>query len=174
MPATAGTITSLTALAEQTLAIAAASLDETAAGAPDLQYMEAGPLPAWDCCPALFVIAGPIREELTSPLAPSGVTGQRASFGRINLVTLTTVVLRCAANPDAQGNVTSDAKTAVATTVQQDGWALWTGFYRAILNNEYEGLCTIVRFDFGQPLEEQGGCVGWEQVMHVELGGIPK
>ena len=173
MPATAGTITSLTAVAEHTLAVAAAALAETTAGAPDLQYMEAGPLPAWDCAPALMVMVNSIQEELTSPLAPSGVTGRRAAVGRVNLVTMTIVVLRCAAIPDGNGVVSSDDKTAVARTVQEDGWALWTGFYRAILNNEYEGLCTIVHFDFGQAVEEQGGFVGWQQVLRVELGGIP-
>ena len=120
-----------------------------------------------------MVMANTLTEESTSPLSPPGVTGQRASFGRINLATFTIVSLRCAAEMNAQTGVPSvAAKNAVAAAVQEDGWALWTGFYRAIENGDFEDHCNIVHFDFGAALEEQGGCVGWQQVMRVELGGI--
>jgi hypothetical protein len=163
----------MTELTVEFLTVSEESLSETTAGTPAITYMEAGPLPAFDCCPALIVYASLLGEELTSPTAPSASIGQRARFGRINLVTLNVVVLRCAAEIGPNGIPDTAAKNAVAATVQEDGWALWNGLYTAIREERFKDLCSYVHFDTAQAIPEQGGCVGWYMTIRASLDGFP-
>jgi hypothetical protein len=165
------TVTSLTELAQEFLDVSEESLDQTTAGAPDLVYLEAGPLPAFDCCPALFAYVSSLGEDFTSPQAPAGAIGQRFNHGRRNLATLNVVVLRCAAELGQNGMPTAAAKNAVAATVEEDGWALWNGVHRAIRDGRFKDLCSTVYMDIGQAIPEQGGCVGWLMTVRSDIGG---
>jgi hypothetical protein len=71
------------------------------------------------------------------------------------------------------GSVLTSDIEAVAKEVQQDGWSLWCGFYHAIKNGTFKGTCEDVHFDRGLSIREQGGCVGWQFTLRVELDGIP-
>lgn len=168
----ASDVTSLTDLAQSLLVVAEASLATTAAGTPDIAYIDAS-TPAFDCCPAVIVHVQQLTEEATSPLFPTPVTGMRAQYGRVNLATLVVTALRCAAKPERDGSVLIADKEAVAVMVQEDAWALWNGLYHAIQNEVFSDLCSIVHFDRGASIPAQGGCVGWQFVVRAELAGIP-
>ena len=162
------TVASLTALADAVLDTARDCLATTAAGAPTNAYLIPAPNYAWDCCPSLTVCTSRLGEETTSPFSPPVATGHRAQFGRINLVTLNVIALRCVNDTTNIAEIES-----VATQVQEDGWALWCGFYDAIRDARFRDECSDVHFDFGRAINQQGGCVGWEFVFRAELGGIP-
>lgn len=154
-----------------TLTTAVTCLDTTDAGAPELQYVSPA-APAFDCCPAVIVHAAFLGEENTSPLSSTD-TGHRASFGRLNLVSIVVSALRCAPVVQKDGSVLTAEIQAVAQMVQQDAWALWCGFYHAVKNGTFKGTCEDVHFDRGISIPEQGGCVGWRFDLRVQLDGIP-
>lgn len=114
-----------------------------------------------------------LSEESTSPLAPAPASGTRASYGRLNLATLIVTIVRCAAEVHEDGSVDSAAIEVVAAQVQEDGWAMWNTLYHAIQNEVFGDLCSDIHFDGGRPIEEQGGCVGWQFQIRAEIGGIP-
>jgi hypothetical protein len=159
-------------LSQLTLTTAVACIATTDSGAPDLQYVSPAQ-PAFDCCPAVIVHVAALGEENTSPLSATD-TGHRASFGRINLASVVISALRCAPVVQKDGSVLTANIQAVAKEVQQDAWALWCGFYHAIKNGTFLGICEDVHFDNrGLSIREQGGCVGWQFTLRAELGGIP-
>ena len=166
------TITGLTTLTSSLLAVAAAALDDTTAGAPDLVYVSPA-APAFDCCPALIVNVASLSEESTSPLTPPAATGRRSSYGRIALAQLVLSALRCAPRVQQDGSVLTSDIEAVAVTVQEDAWALWNGVTCAIKNEVFLDLCSDIHIDRAVQIREQGGCVGWEFAIRAELGGIP-
>lgn len=163
----ASTVTSLTELAQAVLATAEDCLATTAAGIPERSFITPAPA-AWDCCPFLTILVSRLGEETTSPFSPPAALGHRVQFGRINLVTFVVTVVRCA--PDS---IDADEIEIVAAQVQEDGWSLWCGFYDAIRDGRFRDQCSVVHFDFGRAINQQGGCVGWEFVFRAELGGIP-
>ena len=165
------TLTSFFDLAALVRTVAEGILATTAGGTPPLSYVSAS-RPAYDCCPALIVWAPGLDEEATNPLAPIMATGQRALLGRVNLATIQTDVLRCSAPVGRDGLPNTLAEESVAEIVLQDGWALWTGFYRAIDGETFKNLCDAVHFDGGRSIRDQGGCVGWSFSMRVEIAGI--
>jgi hypothetical protein len=165
-------VSSLNTLAQLVLTTARACLATTAAGTPDTYYV-APAAPAFDCCPALIVHVASLTEESTSPLSPQPATGSRAKYGRINLAGMVVTALRCAPKVQQDGSVRTTDIEAVALEVQEDAWALWCGFYWAIQNETFLGLCSDVHFDRGVSIAEQGGCVGWTFNFRAQLDGIP-
>jgi hypothetical protein len=168
----ASDVGSLYDFAQLTLTTAISCLATTQAGAPAVSYISPASLPAFDCCPALIVTGAALTEEATSPLEVTA-TGHRGSFGRLNLATLIVWALRCGAPLDADGSVLTTEVNASAEAVLEDGWALWCGFYHAIINGTFTDLCSDVHFDRGFAIQEQGGCVGWQFQLRAELAGIP-
>lgn len=168
----ASDVGSLYDFSQSVLTVARACLATTQAGTPAVYYVSPGTQPAFDCCPALIVTVAGLSEEGTSPLEVTA-TGHRAAFGRLNLVTVVVWALRCAPEMDNKGNVLTANIEAVAEAVQEDAWALWCGFYHAVINGTWEGKCEDVHFDRGLPIQEQGGCVGWAFTMRAQLDGIP-
>lgn len=166
------TVTSLYDLAVTVLGVAETCLATTTAGVPDLAYV-APASPVFDCCPALIVSVPQLGEESTSPQSTAMDTGQKSRFGRVNLATLYVTALRCDAQMKTDGSVTTSEVQAAAKEVLEDGWALWCGFYHAIINGTFEGKCSDVHFDIGRSISEQGGCVGWTFVFRSMLEGIP-
>lgn len=165
------TLSSLYDLAVTVQDLSETLLAPTIGGTPNLSYITAAE-PAYDCCDSLIVWVSNIAEEVTNPLSPVAATAHRASYGRINLVQLHVVVLRCSAPLGKNGLPAPSAEQAVAEKVLMDGWALWTGFYAAIESEQFRGLCREVYFDFGVPVADQGGCVGWDFLLRTELAGI--
>lgn len=166
------TVTSLYDLAEEVLSVAEGCLGTTAAGVPSLSYVSPA-LPAFDCCPALIVSVAALTEEGTSPQATAMDTGRRASYGRVNLAALTVTALRCAPSMQKDGSVPISAIEQAASETLEDGWALWCGFYHAIINGTFEGTCSDVHFDSGRAVIEQGDCVGWTFLFRCQINGIP-
>ena len=165
-------VASLNTLAQLVLTTAQACLATTAAGTPSISYV-APAAPAFDCCPALIVHVATLGEEATSPLSPVPATGQRTKYGRINLAGLVVSALRCAPKVQPDGSVLTTDIEAVALEVQEDAWALWCGFAHAIQCETFLDLCSVVHFDRGFSIPEQGGCVGWHFNLRAQLNGIP-
>ena len=168
MTITVSTVESLTELAYAVLDTARDCLATTIGGVPDPSYLIPASNYAWDCCPSLTVCSARLGEETTSPFSPPAALGHRVQFGRINLVTFIVTALRCVTDTT---NV--DEIETVSRQVQQDGWALWCGFFDAIRDGRFHDKCSDDHFDFGRAINQQGACVGWEFVFRAELGGIP-
>lgn len=166
----------ITTLNDQALAlldICEQALAATDAGAPTNVYLDASP-PAIDCCPLLAIVALPLAEDVTSPLTPSPATALRTTLGNVIRVTYTIYAYRCAAVPQKNGQPPTPAeKTAVALTVQQDGWALWNGVRHAIANGLFGDTCLGVYFDPLRYLPAEGGCVGVVFQVRAQIDGIP-
>jgi hypothetical protein len=165
------TVNGLYELAGLFLDVCEDALSTTVGGTPTRSYV-APARPAFDCCPFLSVHVANITEETTSPVAPPAATGRRTEFGRLNLVGLVATIVRCAPEVDEQGLGIVSSIESVAQTVQQDAWALWCGLAHAIQCEEFSDLCSVVHVDRGVSIPEQGGCVGWEFQIRVQLEGI--
>ncbi len=172
MVAIPSTVATLYELAQEVLDVAEVCLATTASGVPPLSYVSPA-APAFDCCDALIVSVNALSEESTSPQLNAADLGQRARFGRINLANLAVVALRCAPEMGANGEVVIADIEAVTSQVLEDGWALWNGFYNAIKDGSFEGLCSDVHFDSGRAVAESGGCVGWTFIFRAQIDGIP-
>lgn len=172
MPVIPSDITTLSDLNALLLAVSQSALGNTTEGSPTLAYIAPAP-PAFDCCPALIVFTQSIGEEATSPFGPPMATGRRDSFGRVDLVGLVVLVLRCAPKVQKDGTVLTADIMDVATIVQEDGWALWNGITCAIKNDIFLGKCADIHLDSARAINEQGGCVGWAMTLRAEIGGIP-
>jgi hypothetical protein len=168
----ASTVSSLTDLAQDVLAVAETCLATTTAGVPALTYISPAS-PAFDCCPALIVSVAALTEESTAPQTTAMDSGRRGSYGRLNLATLVVTALRCAPEMQQDGSVVVAEIETVTSQVLEDAWALWCGFYHAILNGDFEGTCNDVHFDRGVAVLEQGGCCGWSFQFRAQLDGIP-
>jgi hypothetical protein len=164
MPPT--TLQQLTTVAQAVLDEAVAILDTTVAEAPESQFLTAT-RPAIDC-EFVAVQVSRITEDTTSPLGITE-TKKRNAFGNIILATFVIWVVRC--GPDISGGLPpSDAgKTANATIVQEDAWALWNGF-RDAQDVLFDG-CLGVYFDGGTPVQESGGFVGWTFQIRASIEG---
>ena len=168
----ASDVTTTTEIALDILEIARQATELTTDGPPDLVYHAAAE-PAIDCCPVLTVHSTEISEESTSPLSPTPATGRRAAYGRINLVAYTITVMRCTAELSKQGTTTVEDEEAVAAQVEQDGWAIWAALYWALQNETLVGGCQIAHIGGARKQNPEGGCVGWEITLELEVDGIP-
>lgn len=165
MPPT--TLSQLTTVAQAILDTAVTILNTTAAMAPDSQFLSPS-APAFDC-EFVAVQVTRLSEENTSPLTPSMATGNRNRFGNVILASYVVYVVRCAPEMQGANPPTDAAKTASATTVQEDGWALWNGF-----REEQDLLfddCIGVHFEGGVPIQEQGAYVGWIFAFRAAIEG---
>jgi hypothetical protein len=168
MPPTS--IHQLTIVAQAILDSTVTILNTTTAMAPNSQFLSPS-RPAFDC-EFVAVQVSRLAEETTSPLTTALVLGNRNRLGNVILATYIIYVVRCA--PEMQGSnaPTDAAKTASATTVQEDGWALWNG-WRAEQDVIFDD-CIGVHFDGGVPIQEGGGYVGWSfQIRAMIEGYVP-
>ncbi len=172
MTVAVSTVDSTFLLSNAFLQVCEDALDTTVGGVPEVSYVY--PVrPPVDCCPALVVWMGGLSEETTSPISPPAASGHRASYGRLNLVTLTVWALRCAPPTNDDGSISLSEIALVAQEVQQDGWALYNGIYKAVNDGTFLDICSDCHFDRAVPVEEAGGCCGWQMTIRAELGGIP-
>lgn len=172
MTVSVSTVASMYELSQDALEVAIDALATTVGGAPERAYVSPA-RPPFDCCPFLAVYTAQIGEETTSPFSPPAATGGRQRYGRINLVTLRVLSLRCATYWDGETVPNADDIEVVAREVQEDGFALWCGFHNAIQAGLFLDNCADIHMDFGRPVEERGTCVGWDFQLRAELGGIP-
>jgi hypothetical protein len=172
MTVAVSTVDSTYLLSQSFLGVCETALGTTVGGVPDLSYVYPSEPPI-DCCPALIVFMAALTEETTSPISPPASTGHRASYGRLNLVTLTAWALRCSPRVNENGTIDVSEIERVAQEVQQDGWAMWNGIYKAINDGSFLDICSDAHFDRAVPIKDQGNCVGWSMTIRAELGGIP-
>lgn len=149
------------------------ALGDTNDGPPACRYISEGP-PVWDAVPSLVVWAGAPALADTFPLQPSLAPGHRATVqGQVNLVTITTTILRCATTLDNAGKTPPPAAhAAVAQQISQDIWAIWNHLNKA----KRAGLLFAPRerelfFDPAQPMNQEGGACGWQIPIRVQLDG---
>jgi len=167
------TVTTLSDYADQLLGVCAEALATTTGGVPDRVYVSPSN-PAFDCCPFLSVVVAGLEEAGTSPIAPIEVIARRGDFGNIILAAYTIWSLRCAPTAIEGTSLPSVTDIAlVAAQVQEDGWALWNAIRHAHADGEIFDGCLGVHFDGGQPIPEQGGCVGWLFRIRASIEGIP-
>lgn len=167
----ASTIGTLGEFADQVLAVAAASLEHTDAGVPPRVYVSPTDPPTFDCCPFLAVSVTSLRERDTEPLT-SGGDQKRNTVGAVNMVTYSVWAVRCAVPWEPPVAPSVGELAASANEVLQDGWALWNGMRSAIRQGDIFTLCQGARLIGGDPVEEQGGCVGWVFTLEAMIEGI--
>jgi hypothetical protein len=165
MPTTS--LAELTIVAQAVLDTTVTILNTTPALAPDSQFLTPS-RPAFDC-EFVAVQVARLGEETTSPLTTAMVVGNRDRFGNVILATYVIYVVRCA--PEMQGSnpPTDAAKTASATTIQEDGWAIWNG-WRDQQDFVFDD-CIGVHFDGGVPIQEEGGFIGWQFQLRAMIEG---
>lgn len=165
MPETS--LAQLTTVSQAILDTTVIILNTTPAMAPDSQFLTPS-RPAFDC-EFVAVQVSRLAEETTLPLSSVPITGNRNRFGNIILATFIIYVVRCAPQMYGENAPTDAAKTASATTVQEDGWAIWNGW------REEQGIvfdnCQGVHFDGGLPIQEEGGFVGWTFQLRAMIEG---
>lgn len=170
------TVSSMFDLADEYLAAIVAAMTSTTAGAPDRAWVAPGQ-PAWetDCAQACVFIPA-LTEEGTAPLGPPMQVGLRHKGNRVNLVSMAGFAVRCADVSEANQQVYQPPFDATlsgqARAVYEDGWAIWNTV-TAMVNDDtlFGGRCGDVHFDLGNPLVPQGGLVGWQVNLRVELNG---
>lgn len=163
---TPNTSVSLGLLSRALLDAAVGILATTGAGAPVHQFVTVA-RPAFDC-EMVAVQLSRLADDATSP---AGLGSKRRNvFGNIPLPSLDVFVIRCTTPLPNSGEFPSDeAKTETAMIVQEDAWVLWNGL-RDQQDELFDG-CTGVYFDYGIPVAERGGYVGWQMSIRSPIGG---
>lgn len=176
MTVVASTVSSMYELADSFLQAIVAAMTTTTAGAPDRAFI-APDTPVFETeCGQAAVYIPTLSEEATSPLTPGGQVGQRFHAGRVNLVGMIGFAVRCAEISEGNQlpyqppfNATLNGQ---AQAVYEDGWAIWN-YVTALLNQKklFQGPCGITHFDLGKPYIDEGGLMGWQFDIRVELNG---
>lgn len=160
-----GTIVSLGVLSQAVLDAVVGILESTSAGAPASQFVTVA-RPAFDC----EFVAVQLSRLADDATTPGGLGAKRRNvFGNIPLPTLDIFVVRCTTQVTNGMHPTDAAKTETALMVQEDAWALWNGL-RAVQDEIFDG-CTGVYFDYGIPIAERGGYVGWTMSIRSPIEG---
>jgi hypothetical protein len=142
-------------------------------GAPSCRYIDAGP-PSWDSYPCLIVYPGGPALADTLPLSPVLAPAHRiVTMGEVDLVSITTTILRCAAIIDEEGNLPqASAHDVAAYQSSADLWAIWN----AIKTSKRDGTLfppneRELFLDPSVVLNQQGGACGWQITIRVQLDG---
>lgn len=149
------------AYALELLGIVNAGLASTAAGSISRAFVSAG-LPAIDCVPQLTVHVAATGTLPTRPLGPLD-DGHSRSQGLVRTVTFWVTDARCAPVPGDKGQPPPmDVQQAIARIVDQDVWAMVNAVYQADrAGTLFDGACSEVFHEGGQPLDPSGGALGW-------------
>lgn len=164
----------LNALAEEFLGACIASLDTIPAfapglgGAPERSFISPG-APALDCCDQLTVHANFVQD---APISPGGLTaGRRATYGKVNLVSLVAVIARCVPIITEKDWPTPAEMDAAAEQLNADAWALWNHTYNLVAAEQLFTRCGEVYWDGINSFAPSGGCGGWNFTVRVRLDG---
>jgi hypothetical protein len=165
------TLTTPFEYAEELLELCAAAIADTDGGPIDLQYVEWG-RPAYDC--EELVVSGMGFGEADTRTDTSLGAGKRTVHGRVNLVSFTVTVVRCAAVMDDNGNSPTKEQTeAKSAEMFAAVWAIWTRVYRAKRDGDlFEGKCMDLFFDGASSVDASGGLYGAEIRFRAEIAGI--
>lgn len=168
-------VTTLYDFAVELLNESISALATTSAGAPERAYVAVAQ-PALDCCPQLTVHVQQLGLDNTSPTSPSTVIGSRTpKQGQVNLVSFVVTTVRC--TPQPQGNnltpPTPDALQLCSLQITEDLWAIWNWLTNKIRTNPglWEGRCMATYLDTAIPLNEEGGCAGWQIPVRTSIQG---
>lgn len=149
------------------------ALEDTIDGPPTCQFLSEGP-PIIDTIPCVTVWLGAPAIADTFPLQPSLQPGHRATTqGQVNLVTITTTIIRCGSVPPNSGKPPTAAQHAAVTRqTSQDLWAIWNHIGKA----KKRGFLFAPKerelfFDPAQPASQEGGGAGWQIPIRTELDG---
>lgn len=158
-------------LAQEFLAACAEALDTipvfdaTLSGAPDRMFVGYGQV-ALDCCDQLTVHVGTLGEGSVAPGQP------KASFARINRVTLIATFARCVPTPDSQGNPPAvEIQEAAGRQINTDKWAIWNHIFNLIDADRLFDKCCDVVWGPLSPLQPSGGCGGSTLTIQVCYDG---
>jgi hypothetical protein len=150
------------------------AVEATVGGAIERAFVSAGP-PVIDCIPQLSVHPGAASEGDTAPLSPPLQAGHRdRQGGAVHLVSMTCLVIRCAATTeDNSPPELADLERAARETAE-DLWAIWN-LVRAhhrdgTLFSSPSGSRELF-LDPAFPLPPGGLAVGWQIPIRVALGG---
>lgn len=168
-------VTTLYDFAVELLDEASAALATTSAGTPERAYVALAQ-PALDCCPQLTVHVQQLTLENTAPTSPSPVIGSRTPRdGQVNLAGFVVTIVRCTPQPSG-ASLTPPAPSAlqaVSLECLEDLWALWNWLTNKIRTNPglWEGRCMGTYLDTAIPLNEEGGCAGWQLPVRTSIQG---
>lgn len=176
MPVVLSTVSSMYEVAVAYRDLIVAAMTSTEAGAPDRAFVAPDqPVFETQCAQAAVYIPS-LTEGGTGPAGPPEQIGQRFHRGRVNLVGMRGYAIRCAAisenNQAPYEPLLDTTLDAQAKAVYEDGWAVWN-YLNAALNANlvFGGQCGIVHFDPASPYAEEGGLMGWQFPIRVELTG---
>jgi hypothetical protein len=151
------------------------AVETTVGGKIDRAFVSSGP-PVIDCIPQLSVHPGAASEAETAPLSPPLQPGHRdRGAGVVHLVSMTCVVVRCAAAMGESGDPPSlaDLETAGRET-SEDIWAIWNWLrasHRAGTLFTSPSGSREMFLDPAFPLPPGGQATGWQVPIRVALGG---
>jgi hypothetical protein len=167
-------VTDLYTLAAELLGVTEDALAFTPAGTPDRSYVSPGP-PAFDCCDQLTVHVAALGELPTfagGAALDEGFRGhtRAAVLGPALVIT----ALRCVPVPGENMKLPPVAELeASGRAMLEDAWAIWNQVTEARVQGLFGDICKAVFRDGGIPIEDQGGCGGWQFVYRVEMHGGP-
>lgn len=168
-------VTTLYDFAVELLDESIAALNTTTAGAPERAFVGVA-LPALDCCPQLSVHVQGLGLDNTSPTSPATVVGSRTPRdGQVNLASFWVTIVRCTPQPSG-GDLTPPSPSALqgaSLTILEDLWALWNWLTNRIRTKPglWEGKCMATYLDSAIPLDESGGCAGWQIPIRTSIQG---
>lgn len=168
-------VTTLNAYAEEILAVAEAAVAVTVGGVIERAFVSTT-RPALDCCPQLTVDLRSLNVEVTSPNVPAPAAGQRIKLRVVFVAGFVITVVRCSADADLKGPDSLPSTTGIAEVARQtseDLWAVWNALKQSWNTGTFlDGNCKGFYLDPPVPVQQEGGCVGWEIPLRVWVGGF--
>lgn len=164
-------VTTLYTYAGEILDVASDAVAVTFGGAIDRAFVSTT-RPALDCCPQLTVDLRSLNVEVTSPNVPAPAAGQRIRLRVVFVAGFVVTVVRCSADADLQGPSTAGI-AEVARQTSEDLWAVWNALKQSWNAGGFlDGNCKGFYMDPPVPVQQEGGCVGWEIPLRVWVGGF--
>lgn len=146
-------------------------LDADLLGAPERQYVAPGTVNLAEMdCPSVIVNANASGDETTQPLNPLPAGDMRQVHGRVNMETLSILIIRCCevnAGPAPADVWTREAKQTMCDR-RQVGEAIYWSLYNGILKDR----CSFFRNDGGRAYGPDGGFVGSIITCRFHLDGF--
>lgn len=130
--------------------------------------------PALDCCPQLTVDVRALEVTTTTPNTPTANAQRKTVIHIVYQATFYITAVRCSSEADIDGEGLPEVAgmEKVARTVNEDVWAIWNAVavaYRA--GQIFDGKCLGFEPLPVNPINQQGGCVGWELAYKAWMPG---
>lgn len=167
-------VATLNSYAEEILAVAADAVATTIGGPIDRAFVSTT-RPALDCCPQLTVDLRSFVVEQLSPSTPVAAAGQRSKLRIVYVAGYVVTVVRCSTAADvSQGGLPATGPiAALALETSEDLWAVWNAVRQKWNDGSgfLDGNCKDLYPDPPTPVNQEGGCVGWELPFRVWVDG---